>query len=358
MPFVVRARVVRKPFRLLAFGLGIALGASGVAAPRSDPRPSAEPAAPTDGGPFDPPSASVRTALERALSEPEALRSAHLFLECTRDGALPALELYGRGFGIWDDKRQFAWSTERMSAALAALRTGGFAELAPRYGGRAKSTEPGALDEDENAAVKVLCRIRLEIDPIAKEVVQLDEGEQSETLRKLADSLYGLASEPARSGIEAASLEDGLTRLAAGQLAPETLTLSLLRKPELIAGAGSRPGFLLGVEGRRATAQPFDAETSFGAGRTLELAPGELAELASALGRLRPSLFPVNLWAPDYNDLRVELLGHSVSVQARGFSRMSPTTHGESQRNFDAFAELLARLAERVLRDGLPRAGE
>ncbi|MGH7858485.1 MAG: hypothetical protein ACREQY_14265, partial [Candidatus Binatia bacterium] len=164
--------------------------------------------------------------------------------------------------------------------------------------------------------------------------------------------LYALVEPLARRGIEATSLEIGLTQLAAGILAPETLDLTLHRKPELIATSSQRPGFLLRLEGRRATVQTFDLDSGYAPERTLVLSESELAQLASALARHSPSRFPANLWAPDYNDLAIELLGHAVSVQARGFSRMTASTHGEVQRHFDAVAELLARLGERVVAAG------
>jgi hypothetical protein len=274
-----------------------------------------------------------------------------LWVECTRDGRLPLLVVYGRGVGIWEGKRQFVVAPDAVRTLIEALRDGGFAELAPSYGGRpAPAGSPGP---DSASAIQVTCRVRLELAGVTKQVVQLDEGEQSAELARLAAALYALASPATAVGIEAASLAEGLAKIARGELAPETLSAMLHRKPELAAGAGERPAFLLRLDGRVARTRRYAPGEGYGPTLELVLGRAELGELAAALAEHAPDRLPANVWAPDYNDLSLAVLDRRVTVQARRFSGMTPATHGEAQTGFDAVAELFARLHERVVRDGV-----
>lgn len=298
----------------------------------------------------------VRAAIDRALDLPDESGSWRLLVECRRDGQLPSLVVHGRGLGIWDGRRQFELSPGALRSLLVALRDGGLAEMAPSYGGRPAPAR--APNPEDLSAIQVTCRIQFTLLELTKQVVQLEEGEQSPELARLADALYTIAVPAANTGIEAASLEDGLAKIARGELAPETLSAMLHRKPELLTGTGENSGFLLRIEGRTATVQGFTSGAGYGPARELELAEGELGELAAVLGAHRPSRLPGNLWAPDYNDLSLAVLNHRVALQARRFTGMTPTTHGEAQADFDAIAETLARLHEKVLRDGAPDAEE
>jgi hypothetical protein len=255
-----------------------------------------------------------------------------------------------RGVGVWDGARQLALVPSVVRGMLVALRDGGFADMPPSFGGRAGS--PGSPAPDDDAALRVTCRIQVGFDGIDKQVVQFDEGEQSEALAHLANALYALAAPAVASGIGAVSLEDGLAKVGRGELARETLRASLHRKPELQAAGDARPAFLLHLEGCDARVQRFTPGAGYGPTRRLELGDGEIGELAALLAAHEPERFPANLWAPDYNDLSLAVLDHRVGVQARPFSGMTPTTHGDVQPDFDAVAEALARLAERVEREG------
>lgn len=314
-------------------------------------------AASSDGSAADaaePAPAAVRQALERALADPAAARTSRLGVECARDGQLPAIELFGRGFGIWDGRRQFALPESAFAELLRAARDGGFAELAARYGG---ATAPASgAPPAEAAALKVICRVRLEVGGLVKEVVQLEKGEQSAALRALADVVYARCEPLAQVGVEAASLEDGLEKVARGELAAETLALALHRKPELHAAPEAAGGFLLRIEGRGIDSQPYLGASGYGASRRLVLDDAELASLARALARHHPGRLPANLWASDYTDFELAVLDRRVAVQARRFSGMTATTHGDAQRDFDALLAPLVELAARVERDGAPLA--
>ena len=61
-----------------------------------------------------------------------------------------------------------------------------------------------------------------------------------------------------------------------------------------------------------------------------------------------------NLFAPDYKDLTVRVLGHEKNVQARRFAGMTSTTHAESQLDAERIFDALHRLHRRVMSEGEP----
>lgn len=333
---------------LPAAGAVLLIGCAATAADRTAAPVPAAPGAPQR--PVDPPSRPAEPPEAGAWQE--ALRRSaagggwdalHLFVECRRDsGALVSFELFDGGVAIWDRQRQFELAEEQIRQLLTTLHDAGFAALQPVYGGRPAA--PPA--EGESSATQVVCRIQVRLDGLDKQSVQLAKGEQSPVLWPLGLELLARVEGPGASGVGAASLADGLHKIARGALAPEALRLLLHRRPERPNEAGS--GFLLRVDGRTATSRRFEAGSGLGDPTPLELTPAEVAELAAELADADPGDLPINLYAPLYTDLTVEVLNHRASVQARRFAGMSADTHGESQQRFDRITRLLERLQQRA----------
>jgi len=68
---------------------------------------------------------TVRAALRLVLDDAGARATMRLWVECTRDGRLPLLVVYGRGVGIWEGKRQFVVAPDAVRTLIEALRDGG-----------------------------------------------------------------------------------------------------------------------------------------------------------------------------------------------------------------------------------------
>jgi hypothetical protein len=301
--------------------------------------------------------AGLRQALARAETDPAVRESLRLAVECRVDSEFRSLQVFGPDLGIWNDERQFNLDAERVRALLAALRAADFPGLADSYGGAPSPPKPepapGAADDDGEAMATVLtCRIDLGLGGHEKQVVQLARGEQSPVLKQLALDLLAVGEEAARAGVGAASLRDGLEKIARGELAPETWRIVLHSKPEEVGGSGETPGFLLTVAGPRASTREYDPATGYADPVVLELAPDEVAALARELAAHDPGPWPVNLWAPDYVDLSVEVLNHERAVQARRFAGLAPDARGQAQRDFEAVREALERLHAAVLERG------
>lgn len=298
---------------------------------------------------------ALRRALRAAIAEPEAADELHLVSECLGETGWRSVELFGNGVGIWSRRRQFRLSASEVSKVLALLEEADFAGLADRYGGRpAEERRPPAARPDPASAVELVCRVELSLRGLSKSVAQFAKGEQSPVLRRLAESLLERCRQPGEAGLAVDSLEDGLARIARGELAPEVLSILLSRKPERAAAEDGEDGFLMRLSGPRVVSRVWDPVEGHGDPRTLELSAAEAAELARSLAAARPGRLPENLWSSDTTDLSIELLDQEKSLQARQFARLTRSTHGERQRDFEAILKTLTDLHRRVQEDGRP----
>lgn len=289
---------------------------------------------------FDP---GFAAALEEAASS-GTWGDLHLFAECATDAGLESLEIFGDGVAIWDEERQFELPREEIASLLAAFERTGLAAMRNTYGGSSDLAEP-----EPDLAQEVVCRLRLRLGATVKEVVQLRKGRQSEELRRLALAVLDAGRGPARTGVGAASLEEGLAKIAAGELDPRAMELVLHRRPERAGEAGE--SWLLRLAGSEATvaaalAGAADEE------RRLRLASGELARLTRLLADLGVGSLPGNLYAESYTDLALKVLGDRQRIQARRFAGMTADTHGAAQERFDRILGELQQLVERTLAEG------
>jgi hypothetical protein len=221
------------------------------------------------------------------------------------------------------------------AALLEALGNSDFANFAPRYGGRPEATE--------GAALRISCRIELEIAGLEKSSVQLVDGEQSRPFLALAGELLDLVEPVARAeGLGADDLEDGLSKLVEGQLTPEAFELRWVRLPA--QGSGSS-GSILRVEAGQLSRQAYTPGRELGEILSDALDPHRLLEVATAVHHAAFWNWPRNLWSETYVELEIRVLNHRHSVSARPFNGMSSTSLGETQAQFDRLTSLLlARL--------------
>lgn len=287
----------------------------------------------------------VKTAagqgLERALGQALATRSwtgLRIDAECRTGAGYRSARLFDSGVGAWNRERQFRLSREEVLALLQEFQTAGFPRMRETYGEAA----------EEDAALELICRVRMELNGAAHQSVQLSKGRTSPDLLNLAGRVLAVAEEAARSGPGASSLTEGLEAIARGELAPEMLGLHLLRQTE----APNPEGWQLDLEGNRATVQRNPAPGGE-APRTVQLSPAEVAELAGRLAAARWDELPANLWATEYTDLHLEVLKGRRTLQARQFAGMTSTTQGEAQQRFDRAWEVLEALGRRLLAENV-----
>ena len=183
-----------------------------------------------------------------------------------------------------------------------------------------------------------------------KQVLQLVQGRQEATLRRLAEEILAAVAAVGAAGEGAASLAEGLAKVADGRLAAETLTLQVLEQNE--RPEETEEGWLLRLEAGLATAERQSPEEGPGDARVLELSAAEVSEVAQHLAEEGFATLPANLFAPRYLDLSVAVLDRRFTLQARPFAGMTRETHGAAQQRFDRVVESLHRLYLRAAEEG------
>jgi hypothetical protein len=181
--------------------------------------------------------------------------------------------------------------------------------------------------------------VHLELDGIRKTSVQLLEGEQSEALRRLAMGLLDDVEPLIAEGIIPGDLEDGLAKLAAAELAVETLRLGLTVLP---SAPDTDDGYILRIEQGQFSQQVYVPGRVIG---TPEVRPLTTCVRDEAVAALREALvwdLPHNLQADRAMEVRVAVLGHRTAIFARpGFS---PASTGDQT----GFERLVERLSTRL----------
>ena len=284
--------------------------------------------------------------LARALAEEvplEELPGLTIDVGCLTGDGWRSVELYGDGLGFWGERAQIRVSRERIGRLLEAFRTSGFAEWPEAFGRTPAGPKTPAPPEQAGQPARLICQVRLAVGGEAKEVRQFDKGEVSEPLRRLAYEVLATGEEAAAGGVTVESLPEGLRKALAGELDPRALELHVHRR----SGGSDRSegaGWLLRARGLEADLQRYDPSGGLGPAESHRLGPEAFEGIVRNLVEHGMATLPPNLWAAEYTDLRVSVLGFSKDVQARQFAGMTATTHGERQADFTALFDALQDL--------------
>lgn len=299
----------------------------------------------------------LASALQEQLARGAPWRDLQIEVDCTTEVGRRAVRIFADGVAIWTDARQFSLSDSDVREVLTVFQASDFPHMQDVYGGKGEraddDTPPSMQGKDDADPVRVLCRAELTLAGQSKRVVQLQLGEQSAELRGLADAVLDLVEGSGQGGMAAMDLDDGLAKIAAGALAPQTLTLLAYRGIEGAPAERAEAGWQLQLQGVQATTRTL-SPAGYGSPVMLQLKPAELAELMRALRAARIDSLPINLYAAQYTELALEVLDKKKKIRARQFARMRPSTHGEAQRRFDAAFGFLETLHERVIEKGEP----
>ena len=322
---------------VVAFLLSLSL-MSCSSAPR--PEASAKPGGDAEAG-----AQAAGKQLARALDAALARKSwddLRLDSECRdEEGTFRTTKLFGTGVGIWNQERQLTVSRERLLGLLEAVRRSGFSSMPESFGGD-KNSEP-------DWKLQMICRVRVTLDGVEQQTFQLSEGSQSAELKDLAEQILAVGAELGPSGVAAASLEDGLGKIARGELAPETLTLQLLRQAE--DPNATEGSWILRIEDGMAQVSLPSPETAWTVPRRVRLSKEEAAALAGKLAAAQPGDLPVNLYSTWYQDLEIRVLNQKKTLQARRFANLTPETHGANQKRFEELISAIEALQQKVVEE-------
>ena len=246
-------------------------------------------------------------ALARALHG--SLDNFRTRVEWSRNGRMATAEFFGTGAGVWNDERAFRVTPAELREIARTISDARFAAMPDRFG------------EGESDFLTMRGKVTVSVGDAAKTVVQIDRGAQSDALAGLASAILARAEVGGRAGVGAASLEDGLAKIASGAIPAEVLRVT--------AQVRGENGFLLQIRGGEATARRFDPKGGYGPARR-------------TMVDVRPQR-PQGVYAPVYTELRVEVLGRSEEVIGRPETKGAPV-------NIDQWRAI----AEMTLKEGIP----
>ena len=280
------------------------------------------------------PSSAAPAPLPAPPTRPTRLESVRIHAEQLGVNGVREATVFGDGIAILANQGQIRLEPAEVRRLLEAFEEADFAGMPPFFGAGRK---------------RLLRRASLRADGARKEVVQLLAGDESPALARLVDRILVLVEERAGSALTASDLSDGLRKVAAGAVAPEAFWLQVQRKPR--SPASDAAGYLLSVEEGVATTRLY-AHQRYEDAVSLTLGRDRLAKLASALAAHDPESLPVNLYAPEYLEVRLNVLQWTKGVLAMPFAGTTPATHGEAQARFDRLSADLDALQQEVLADG------
>lgn len=281
----------------------------------------------TDAAAFD-------KALEKAAGD--ASVPFGFSIHCREEDGIRSARLYPGGVAVWGGKLQIRVGSDLRRLLLNDLQSSGFSSFAPRYGGKSEA-------ERSAGPLRVSCRVEAAVDGLQKESVQLADGEQSPALAGLAASLLDRLEPLASGGVGADSLEDGLEKVAVGALAPDILSVRLVRMPEKSSDAD---GDIVRIDSARWSWQAYRPGKAGAASDWNPLPAGFASEFADVVVRAQFWTLPVNVPGTGHSEIELRLLDHRKTVVSRAFTRIEPGSMTTEKERFDAVVSAIGRLRQ------------
>ncbi|MEO1594437.1 MAG: hypothetical protein AAFS02_04240 [Pseudomonadota bacterium] len=271
---------------------------------------------------------SLDDQIQAAMSDAEI--PFRLEVSCANAQSRRSLTVYRGSVAVFNRTQQVLISTTDRQQMLSLLNDAGFSAFEARYGEKKKA-------DKEEAPLRVSCRVHLAIAGHEKTAVQLFDGAPSPELLGLAAALLDVAEAHADAGVQIADLEDGLEKLSEGVLAPEMLTLRLVRLPK-----DQSNGFIMRIEGGELSRQSYAPGERIGDAIVLRLNACVGEATVRALRDAAVWNLPRNLQRDGTTGFDVSVLGHEKSILARS------TYKSGSDAEQTRFERLMAQL------EGLP----
>ena len=269
-----------------------------------------------------------------------------------REAASTSVKVWGSGVGIWQNRTQFRLTRDQVISLLKILSTAKVGAMRPP-GAKSPAKAPAA--EPPKAPLRILGTLTVEVGSESTTLNQLTRGEQSEPLRELVLAILSFCEKEAKTGVTASSLQDGLGKLAAGTLEPETFE-AVVQRRDGSKDTGAGENWLLRINGLRITDRLLPRGQAPPPARTLTISRDDFQKLARLLEANDPSALPKNLYAPGYTDVSIDVLGQDRMIPARAYLGVTPETHGPQQQAFDRLYEAFRALHERAQKYGAPLA--
>ena len=258
----------------------------------------------------------------------------------------PEMIVYGSGVGVWARTRQFPVTEKQMLKALKLLDRAGFASMPDHV----KGPKPAHVEEGgEPDSTQIVRAVTLTIGTFSKTVIQDNKAWKLESFEKLRRDLVKIFRKAATQGVEASSLDDGLAKVASGELAPEVLQV-LVNAPQqrgLRSQAGQ--GWVLRIRHGQIEVESHDLETGYGRPVARRVTPEQAREIAAWLREAGLPDMPPNVYDTGYTDLSVSVLAREKDIQAREFAGRDPAAEAALRSRFRVLRDHLQGLAMSLL---------
>lgn len=307
----------------------------------SSPANASAPPTPPPSAPTDP----ITAALAATIAGKAPLDGVRVEVKWNNEAVPVEVRVFGTGVAIWDGRLQFRLAKPQVLSILETLQKARFGSMPDRFGG--SKAPPG------RAPLRLVGSIAVRVGMLQKLVAQVDRGDQSKEFAELANEILGICRGPGLKGDGAASLPDALRKLAAGQLAPETLEALVQRRTSRSEPGSPQDTWLLRLEGRTATSREMPQGKAPEDSRSLTLSAGEFEALIALLISNDVSSIPKNVYTAQYTDLRVEILNQMQSIVGRKFAGKDGEQESPRRQQFDRIYEAFRDLHERVEKEGI-----
>ena len=276
-------------------------------------------------------------SLEERLKTGAQLDDIEVDIRWPFEGRPASCRVYGSGVGIWDRQVQFRLSRSEVTSFLGSVSRTRLGSLRSTIGGNPtqRRIQKG--------------QIAVSIGPVSKVVIQLEGGEQSAPLQKLADDFLRVSAAAAVKGVRVSGFADAFGKLASGKLSPEVFEV-VVQRHDLHKDAAE--GWTLRLQGRRASVRVSKGASAQEPERVLVLSKADFDALLRVLREGALATLPRNLYAAQNVDLRVQVLDQVCALRAGPTPGLTPTTLGASQKSFDRILAAFVALQGRVEKEG------
>ncbi len=258
-----------------------------------------------------------------------------------------SLVLFGNGVGTWNGERQFRVDVKVVRGMLTSIDKAGFCAWPDKASRIGKEKEP----EVEPDALRMDRAISLTIGDVSKAVTHILDSPESAAFVTLVAHLLDTCEPAGQRGIAAESLQDGLTKLRDGGLAPEVLAVTLNAPQQT---AADPEGWLLRVRGGAVEAERNTKAAGYTDRRRMRLPDQAVRDLAKLFLDANLTGLPGNIVGTGYTDLRVSVLNRTQAIQVRAFAGAPTTTRPDAQEAFSKLRQALYAIYQQATREGKP----
>jgi hypothetical protein len=257
--------------------------------------------------------------------------------------------VYGAGVGICDHTYQIPVSRAEVVALLEAVKAARFGAMPDRFGGEEEEEEKERHGGD---IPQMLGRLEVRLGPVSKTVAQMQGGDQSKELGTLATRILKTCDGAPKRGVGAASLADGLSKLASGKLSPQAFE-ALVQRRERRSGPSDAPeNWILRLEGQDAVGRRMPGGRTPDAPKKLILSDKEFQNLVALLSTNDVGALPTSVYSAEYTDLRVRVLNRQRVVSGRRFGGAKTEGAGAPHPTFDRIYDGMHQLYLEIQREG------